>query len=122
MVNDSIALFIPLLIAVVTALASFLRESVDLITTVKEKRASFPFLSLITPPLGRFSFIHISNILLLLIGIRIIKSLSTDEVTALFGSLILGLFLLIIPIIEIEEYRIILNEDNSDWLYPRSYY
>ena len=122
MVNDTVALFIPLLLAVVTGLSSFLRESVDLKSAVIKKRPSFPgFLSFL-PPLGRFPAIHLSNILLLLIGIRIIKNVATDSRTAIFGAMITGLFLLILPLIEIDSFDQILDDNGSRWFSPRSYY
>lgn len=122
MVSESITLFVPLLLAVVTALSSFLRDSVNLITAVNEERPSFPLFSMVFPPLGRFTVIHISNISLLLIGILIVKELSTDKVVALIGSLILGVFLLILPIIEIDEYDAVLSEADFSRLSPKSYY
>ncbi|WP_324663679.1 hypothetical protein [Haloarcula sediminis] len=122
MVNETVALFIPLLLAVVTGLSSFLRESVDLESAVNQRRASFPgFLSFL-PPLGRFPAIHLANILLLLIGIRLIKDTATDSQTAIIGAIILGVFLLILPIIEIRSLDRILDERGSQWFYPRSYY
>jgi len=122
MVSEAVALFIPLLLAVVTALCSFLRDSVDLISTAQEQRPSFPFLSVFLPPLGRFPIIHISNILLLLLGILIVKDVATSNLAALIGSLILGLFSLILPILEINEYGQILNQKGSGWFHPESYY
>jgi hypothetical protein len=122
MVNETVALFIPLLLTVVTGLSSFLRESVDLESAVNKRRISFPgFLSFL-PPLGRFPAIHLANILLLLIGIRLIKDTATDDQTAIIGAIILGVFLLILPIIEIRSLDKILDGKDSQWFYPRSYY
>jgi hypothetical protein len=122
MVNETVALFIPLLLTVVTGLSSFLRESVDLESAVNKRRTSFPgFLSFL-PPLGRFPAIHLANILLLLIGIRLIKDTATDDQTAIIGAIILGVFLLILPIIEIRSLDKILDGKDSQWFYPRSYY
>ncbi|WP_135305273.1 hypothetical protein [Haloarcula amylovorans] len=122
MVNEIVALFIPLLLAVVTGLSSFLRESVDLETAVIRDRPSFPVLLSFLPPLGRFPAIHLSNILLLLIGIRLIKDVATDNQTAIIGAVVLGLFLLILPMIEIDLFDQILDEGGSQWFSPRSYY
>jgi len=122
MVNETVALFIPLLLAVVTGLSSFLRESVDLKSAVNQRRSSFPgFLSFL-PPLGRFPVVHLANIFLLLIGIRLIKDTATDSQTAIIGAIILGVFLLILPIIEIRSFDQILDKKGSQWFYPRSYY
>ncbi|MFQ3283517.1 MAG: hypothetical protein ACI9TI_000231 [Natronomonas sp.] len=122
MVNETVALFIPLLLAVVTGLSSFLRESVDLESAVTQNRSSFPgFLSFL-PPLGRFPVIHLTNILLLLIGIRLIKDVATDSQTAVLGAVVLGVFLLILPIIEIRSLDRVLDKRGSKWFYPRSYY
>lgn len=122
MVNETAALFIPLLLAVVTALCSFLRDSVDLISVVSEQRSSFPFFSIILPPLGRFPIIHFSNISLLLLGILIVKDVATNNLTALIGSIILGIFSLILPILEIDGYGEILDINYSGWFHPKSYY
>ena len=123
MVNETIALFIPLLLAVVTGLSSFLREDVDLESAVDKQRPSFPGVLLwFLPPLGRFSVIHISNILLLLIGIRLVKNVAEEFQTAVVGSIVLGLFLVILPMIEIRPFDQVLDETSSGWFYPRSYY
>ncbi|MDG5778173.1 hypothetical protein VB773_01595 [Haloarculaceae archaeon H-GB2-1] len=121
MANETVALFIPLLLAIVTGLSSFLRENVNLKSAVDKNRPSFPVLLSFLPSLGRFPVIHLSNILLLLIGIRIIKDLATNRQTAIIGAIILSVFLLILPIIEIEPLDEILDED-SRWFSPRSYY
>jgi hypothetical protein len=122
MVNEAVAIFIPLLLAVVTSLSSFLRDSVDLISVAQNQNPSFPFLSIFLPPLGRFPIIHISNIFFLLLGIVIVKDVAISNSTALFGSLILGIFSLILPFLEIDEYEEILNQNESRWFHPRSYY
>lgn len=112
MVSDTVALFVPLLLAVVTTLSSFLRDNIDLVDVVKEERPNFPLLFRFLPPLGRFTVIHLSNITLLLIGINIVKDLSENQIVALIGALVLGIFLLILPIIEIDEYGLILSQDD----------
>ncbi|MFC7042204.1 hypothetical protein [Halonotius sp. GCM10025705] len=122
MVSEAVALFIPLLLAVVTALCSFLRDSVSLRSTVQEQRASFPFLFVFLPPLGRFPIIHLSNISLLLLGIVIVKDVATSDLAAIIGSLILGIFSLILPILEIDEYGQVLNQRGTGWFQPKSYY
>lgn len=122
MVNESVTLFIPLLLAVVISLSSFLRDSVDLKSVVQQKHPSFPFLSIFLPPLGRFPIIHLSNVSLLLLGILIVKDVATSSLVALIGSVILGIFSFILPILEISEYGQILNQKDSEWFYPKSYY
>lgn len=122
MVNETVALFVPLLLAVVTGLSSFLRTSVDLESAVTNNRPSFPFFLSFLPPLGRFPVIHISNIILLLIGIRLIKNVATNNQTAVNGAIVLGVFLFILPIIEIRRFDQLLDETGSGWFYPRSYY
>jgi hypothetical protein len=122
MVNEAVALFIPLLLAVVTALCSFARDNVDLISVVQEQRPSFPFLSIFLPPLGRFPIIHLSNVSLLLLGILIVKDVATSSLAALIGSVILGIFSFILPILEINEYGKVLDQKDSEWFYPKSYY
>lgn len=122
MVDEAVAIFIPLLLAVVTSLSSFLRDSVDLISVAQNQNPSFPFFSVFLPALGRFPIIHISNIFFLLLGIVIVKDVATSNLTALLGSLILGIFSLILPLLEIDEYEEILNQSSSGWFHPRSYY
>lgn len=122
MVSEAVAIFIPLLLTVVTSLSSFLRDSVDLISIAQNQSPSFPFLSVFLPPLGRFPIIHISNIFFLLLGIVIVKDVATSNLTALFASLILGIFSLVLPLLEVGEYEEILNQNASKWFHPRSYY
>lgn len=122
MVSETVALFVPLLLAVVTALSSFLRECVDWTSVSLKQRPSFPFFLEFLPPLGRFPAIHLSNISLLLIGIVIVKDVTRSDFAAVIGSIVLVIFLLILPILEIDIYGQILDEKDSAWLYPKSYY
>jgi hypothetical protein len=122
MVNETVTLFIPLLLAVVTTLSSFLRNNVNLVSVAQEEQTSFPFLLKFLPPLGRFPIIHLSNISLLLLGILIIKDVATSSLATNIGSIVLAIFSLILPILEINAYEQILDKKDSEWSHPESYY
>ena len=108
-----------MLIAIALSIATFIRSELELKLIVKEERPSFPFFLRVFPPLGRFTLLHLSNYLIILLGIVMVVRLTENPSVQFFGSLVLGIFLFILPILEISEYGSIIN---GNIFQPKSYY
>ncbi|WP_152423904.1 hypothetical protein [Natronobacterium lacisalsi] len=116
MTDQTVAILIPLFLAVMVELCGFSRNDVDLQGAAKEKRISFP-LPFSAVPLGRFATIHIVNVFFIFWGIFLVRTVGETFHVTFFGFITLAIFLLMLPVLEVNEYHKIVDSSG----YPTSY-
>lgn len=109
--TDAVTIMAPLLFIVVLELSSIGRD-VDLPKAMEQERypLGLPFLRPIFPPFGRFNFVHGANLVVLTSGLLLITLLGGQWVR--WGtSFMAWIVLIILPVLEVEEYGRILSEN-----------
>lgn len=119
--SGTVTTLIPLLFLVVTQLSTVGRDA-DLDEAVEEERdpLGFPLFRVIFPPLGRFNFIHGSNLVILSSGLVLITILS-DGWVRIGTSLLTLVMFVVLPVLEVDEYAKILRSDAEIGPIPNLY-
>lgn len=102
--SDIIVLFLPLTIVVSLEISSVVRN-INLLEVTHPNE------------LARFSFLHLSNVIILVIGLYLVLNFRLDDVVGSFSTLIVLLVLLALPILEVDEY-----DRTNTFVIPRSFF
>lgn len=119
--DSSISIFVPLLVLIIVEISQVAREF-DLVAIAEKKQEPF-FYSVFylldqssqdiikIPQLGPFNFIHGMNLAILYLGFTLIVTSSGGSRQVII-ALIVWLFWVLVPVLEVKEYVIIMDDPN----------